>query len=137
MPVSLDWPGKQSAVIPGSGIAEDEPRKYPSETSEDYHTSDETHGSDASAIASNKLDITIDGHDSTALIHTGADYSVLKMKLSRRHRKSITPSDGPARLLAVLWTGSTRFSPTEPSIKMPPAGTEVVPVVHLKPYCAH
>ncbi|KAM7303868.1 retropepsin-like aspartic protease [Ixodes scapularis] len=44
---------------------------------------------------SNNLNVVIDGHDASALVDTGADYSVLSGRLSRRLRKVTTPWDGP------------------------------------------
>ena len=43
----------------------------------------------------NNLNVVIDGHDASALVDTGADYSVLSGKFSRRLRKVTTPWDGP------------------------------------------
>ena len=43
----------------------------------------------------NNLSVAIDGHDVSALVDTGADYSVLSGKLSRRLRKVTTTWDGP------------------------------------------
>ncbi|KAM7315468.1 uncharacterized protein ISCGN_005251 [Ixodes scapularis] len=47
------------------------------------------------ATVSNNLNVVIDGHDASALVDTGADYSVLSGRLSRRLRKVMTPWDGP------------------------------------------
>ncbi|KAM7303445.1 retropepsin-like aspartic protease [Ixodes scapularis] len=47
------------------------------------------------ATVSNNLNVVIDGHDASALVDTGADYSVLSGRLSRRLRKVTTPWDGP------------------------------------------
>lgn len=44
---------------------------------------------------SNNLDIIIDGRDVTALVDTGADYSVLSGKLCRNLKKVTTQWDGP------------------------------------------
>ncbi|KAM7303820.1 uncharacterized protein ISCGN_013745 [Ixodes scapularis] len=58
-------------------------------------TLDATHHNDAPATVSNNLNVVIDGHDASALVDTGADYSVLSGRLSRRLRKVMTPWDGP------------------------------------------
>ncbi|KAM7303115.1 uncharacterized protein ISCGN_018623 [Ixodes scapularis] len=50
---------------------------------------------DAPAAVSNNLNVVIDGHEASALVDTGADYSVLSGRLSRRLRKVTTPWDGP------------------------------------------
>ncbi|KAM7285659.1 uncharacterized protein ISCGN_032546 [Ixodes scapularis] len=47
------------------------------------------------ATVSNNLNVVIDGHDASALVDTGADYSVLSGRLSRRLRKVMTPWEGP------------------------------------------
>lgn len=44
---------------------------------------------------SNNLNVVIDGYDATALVDTGADYSVLSGNFSRRLRKVTTLWDGP------------------------------------------
>ncbi|KAM7292943.1 hypothetical protein ISCGN_026076 [Ixodes scapularis] len=88
-------PGKLGAATPGGGVAEDDRRKEPPRTTERSHSPDATHHNDAPASVSNNLNVVIDGHDASALVDTGADYSVLSGRLSRRLRKVMTPWDGP------------------------------------------
>ncbi|KAM7313892.1 uncharacterized protein ISCGN_003679 [Ixodes scapularis] len=88
-------PGKLGAATPGGGVAEDDRRKEPPRTTERSHSPDATHHNDAPASVSNNLNVVIDGHDASALVDTGADYSVLSGRLSRRLRKVTTPWDGP------------------------------------------
>ncbi|KAM7310228.1 solute carrier family 22 member 2-like [Ixodes scapularis] len=71
------------------------PSKEPPRTPERSHSPDATHRYDASATVSNNLNVVIDGHDASALVDTGADYSVLSGRLSRRLRKVMTPWEGP------------------------------------------
>ncbi|KAM7298500.1 uncharacterized protein ISCGN_019095, partial [Ixodes scapularis] len=88
-------PGKLGAATPGGGVAEDDRRKEPPRTTERSHSPDATHRNDAPATVSNNLNVVIDGHDASALVDTGADYSVLSGRLSRRLRKVMTPWEGP------------------------------------------
>ncbi|KAM7307971.1 hypothetical protein ISCGN_011606 [Ixodes scapularis] len=93
--VSPASPGKLSAATPGGGVAEDDRSKEPPRTTERSHSLDATDHNDVPASVSNNLNVIIDGHDASALVDTGADYSVLSGRLSRRLRKVMTPWDGP------------------------------------------
>ncbi|KAM7313436.1 hypothetical protein ISCGN_003301 [Ixodes scapularis] len=66
----------------------------PPRTTERSHSPDATHHNDAPASVSNNLNVVIDGLDASALVDTGADYSVLSGRLFRRLRKVMTPWDG-------------------------------------------
>ncbi|KAM7300507.1 uncharacterized protein ISCGN_016119 [Ixodes scapularis] len=94
-PVSLASPGKLGAATPGGDVAENDGSKQPPRTPERSHSPDAPHRTDAPATVSNNLNVVIDGHDASALVDTGADYSVLSGRLSRRLRKVTTPWDGP------------------------------------------
>ncbi|KAM7315693.1 hypothetical protein ISCGN_005476, partial [Ixodes scapularis] len=83
------------AATPGGGVAEDDRRQDPPRTSERPHSNATRDRNDAPATVSNNLNVVIDGHDASALVDTGADYSVLSGRLSRRLRKVTTPWDGP------------------------------------------
>ncbi|KAM7294792.1 hypothetical protein ISCGN_024297 [Ixodes scapularis] len=85
----------ESAATPGGGVAEDDRRQDPPRTSEGLHSNTTRDRNDAPATVSNNLNVVIDGHDASALVDTGADYSVLSGRLSRRLRKVTTPWDGP------------------------------------------
>ncbi|KAM7285274.1 uncharacterized protein ISCGN_032228 [Ixodes scapularis] len=85
-------PGKLGAATPGGGVAEDDRRQDPPRTSDGPHSNTTRDRSDAPAT---KLHVVIDGHDASALVDTGADYSVLSGRLSQRLRKVTTPWDGP------------------------------------------
>lgn len=67
------------------------------------------HRSDASAKVPNSLNVSIDGHDTSALVDNGADYSVLSGRLSHSLQKVTTPWDGEQKRAAgrhqVLPTG--------------------------------
>lgn len=124
-------------AVPGSGIAKNDRRKYPPQSSEGFHTSDEAHWNGALVTMTNNLYITRDGHDTTALIDSGADYSVLSGKLSSRLGKVMTPWNGTARLFAALRALNYEVlsNGTGPSGRHQPR-PEVVHVVCLKPYYA-
>ncbi|KAM7307598.1 hypothetical protein ISCGN_011234 [Ixodes scapularis] len=94
-PVSPASPGKLSAATPGGDVAENDGSKQPPRTPERSHSPDAPHRTDAPATVSNNLNVVIDGLDASALVDTGADYSVLSGRLSRRLRKVTTPWDGP------------------------------------------
>ena len=81
--------------MPGGGVADDERCQDPPRSSELSHSNAATPRNDVSVKVSNNLNVIIDGHDVTALVDTGADYSVLSGRLSRRLRKVMTPWDGP------------------------------------------
>ncbi|KAM7296220.1 uncharacterized protein ISCGN_021402 [Ixodes scapularis] len=85
----------RGAATPGGGVAEDDRRQDPPRTSEGPHSNATRDRNDAPATVSNNLNVVIDGHDASALVDTGADYSVLSGRLSRRLRKVTTPWDGP------------------------------------------
>ncbi|KAM7312715.1 uncharacterized protein ISCGN_009620 [Ixodes scapularis] len=65
------------------------------QTPERSHSPDTPLRTDAPATVSNNLNVVIDGIDASALVDTGADYSVLSGRLSRRLRKVTTPWNGP------------------------------------------
>ncbi|KAM7303297.1 uncharacterized protein ISCGN_013261 [Ixodes scapularis] len=65
---------------------------HPSDPHPRYDT---TYRNDGPATVPNNLNVVIDGHDASALVDTGADYSVLSGRLSRCLRKVTTPWDGP------------------------------------------
>ncbi|KAM7295620.1 hypothetical protein ISCGN_025117 [Ixodes scapularis] len=88
-------PSPRRAATPGGGVAEDDRRQEPPRTSERSHSNATGDRNDAPATVSNNLNVVIDGHDASALVDTGADYSVLSGRLSRRLRKVTTPWDGP------------------------------------------
>ncbi|KAM7313167.1 hypothetical protein ISCGN_003056 [Ixodes scapularis] len=88
-------PSPRRAATPGGGVAEDDRRQDPPRTSEGPHSNATGDRNDAPATVSNNLNVVIDGHDASALVDTGADYSVLSGRLSRRLRKVTTPWDGP------------------------------------------
>lgn len=74
--------------------------ELPAELSDEL--SDELHdelpdgaSDDRRATVYNNLDVVIDGYDVTALVDTGADYSVMSGELCRRLRKVTTQWDGP------------------------------------------
>lgn len=50
---------------------------------------------DVDAVASADLSVAIDGHEVTALVDTGASYSIVSQRFADRLRKVKTPWDGP------------------------------------------
>ncbi|KAM7313460.1 uncharacterized protein ISCGN_003324 [Ixodes scapularis] len=88
-------PSPRRAAAPGSGVAEDDRRQDPPGTSEGPHSNATRDRNDAPATVKNNQNNVIDGHDASALVDTGAEYSVLSGRLSQRLRKVTTPWDGP------------------------------------------
>ncbi|KAM7315723.1 hypothetical protein ISCGN_005506 [Ixodes scapularis] len=84
------WLGVRGDATLQTPVFTDPPR-----TSEGPHPNATRDRNDAPATVSNNLNVVIDGHDASALVDTGADYSVLSGRLSRRLRKVTTPWDGP------------------------------------------